>query len=211
VTQRSSFSEYRLPPGRHGIPPEEVAANQRWRLLGAATEVLAESGRLATTSTAVSRRAGVSPATFYKHFDNISDCLLAAYEMSAESLLEAVGAGCREPQLPWPRRLRDSLDSSLRFLAAEPAIAAMLGAVAPVAEPPIAVARQGLVERLAGLLAEGRGGDEAEALPASAESLLVNGALTLVSDRVEAGDGKRLPELAPDLAELLGATVAAGA
>src|SRR6187551_64047 len=77
--QRRSFAEFRLPPGRHGIPADEVAANQRWRLLGAAAEVLAEQGHVNTTSTQVSKHAGVSPATFYQHFDNISDCLVAAY------------------------------------------------------------------------------------------------------------------------------------
>ena len=191
------------------IAPTEVAANQRWRLLGAATEVFAEEGRLGTTSTAVARRAGVSPATFYKHFDNISACLLAAYEISAESLLEAVAAGCRERGLPWPRRLREAIGSALRFLAAEPAIAATLGAAAPAAEPTIATAHQRLVEQLADMLSEGRELRPADAgpLPEGGEEMLVSGALTLVSDRVEAGDCERLPELTSGLVELFETSV----
>jgi hypothetical protein len=46
-----AFAAYRLPSGRHHIPPELVAENQRWRLLGAAAEVLAERG-YAHTKTA---------------------------------------------------------------------------------------------------------------------------------------------------------------
>jgi hypothetical protein len=135
--------------------------------------------------------------------------LLAAYEVSAESLLEAVTAGCREPQLPWARRLREAIDSGLRFLAAEPAIAATLGAGAPAAETAIATAYQRLVERLAGMLAEGRDlrPKGTVALPEGTELMLASGALTLVSDRVEAGECDRLPELGPGLAELLETSV----
>ena len=63
-----AFQEFRLPPGRHGIAPEAVAQNQRWRLLGAAAEVLAEQGHVNTTSTRVSKRAGVSPAVTRMEF-----------------------------------------------------------------------------------------------------------------------------------------------
>jgi AcrR family transcriptional regulator len=205
MSPRSTFAEYRLPPGRHGIPPEEVAANQRWRLLGAATEELAENGRLATTSTSVARRASVSPATFYKHYENISACLLAAYEMSAECLMQAVTAACREPSLEWTRRLREALDSALRFLADEPAIAATLGAAAPVDEPEIAAARERLLGRLAELLTEGRGLRPADApeLPAGREHTLAAAALTLVTERARDGRCGTLPGLAPELAILL--------
>jgi len=191
MSPRSTFAEYRLPPGRHGIPPEEVAANQRWRLLGAVTEEIAENGRLGTTSTSVSRRAGVSPATFYKHFANISECLLTAYEMSANCLWDATTAACREPDLPWDRRLREALDSGLRFLAAEPAIAATLGAEVPADEPEVALARDRLIDRLAELLAEGCDEDVAPNL--------VAGALALVNDRVRSAQIESLPELAPEL------------
>jgi len=100
-----SFAEFRLPPGRHGIPPDQVAENQRWRLLGAAAEVLAEQGHVNTNSTRVSKAAGVSPATFYQHFDNIGACLLAAYEAATDCVMEIVSEACREEQIGWPERL----------------------------------------------------------------------------------------------------------
>lgn len=203
--QGSSFAEFRLPPGRHGIPPEEVAANQRWRLLGAAAEELAESGHQRTTSTRVAKRAGVSPATFYKHYDNVAECLLASFEVASDCVWAAVMAGCEEPSLPWSRRLRESLDSTLRFLAAEPAIAHMLGGEPAAGEAAIAVARGRLLERLAGLLAEGREmrPKGAPKLPPNTELHMVSGALVVISDRIAAGEGAQLPQLAPQLAETL--------
>ncbi len=203
----SSYAEFRLPPGRHGIPPEEVAANQRWRLLGAAAEVLAERGHVQTTSTLVAKAAGVSPATFYKHFDNIADCQLATFEMAADCIWVAVNAACTEPKLEWRRRLREALDSALRFLSGEPAIAHLLGGEMPAGVSEVAQARAALIERLAGLLASGRElrPEGAAELPAGAETHLVAGALALVGDRVAAGEVAGLPSLAPELTEMLGA------
>lgn len=205
--QRRAFSEFRLPPGRHGIPAEEVAANQRWRLLGAAAEVLAESGHVRTTSTRVSKHAGVSPATFYRHFENVGACLLASYEAAAECVWGIVSDACREEEIGWLDRLGVAVASTLRFLAVDPATAHLLGAEAPAGEPAIARSRRAAVERLAGLLAGGRNlrpGDAAE-LPAGTESLLVTGAMATCAERIAAGEVERLPELGPQLTEMLSA------
>src|SRR5262245_38078962 len=125
------LSEYRLPPGRHGMPRREVAENQRWRRIGAAAEVPAESGPVRTTSTRVSRQAGVSPATFYQHFEDVGDCLLAAYRTEVDAVWEAVSEACRETEIDWSQRLGVAVASTLRFLAVEPAMARLLGAEAP--------------------------------------------------------------------------------
>jgi AcrR family transcriptional regulator len=205
--QRRSFAEFRLPPGRHGIPAEEVSANQRWRLLGAAAEVLADDGHVNTTSTRVSKRAGVSPATFYQHFDNIGECLLAAHEAAAGCVMEIVSEACREERIDWPQRVGVAVASTLRFLAVEPATAHLLGSEPPAGERAIARERQAWIERLAALLAGGRElrpGDAAE-LPAGTERHLVAGAVGIYSEWVAAGNVDRLPELAPELTEMLAA------
>ena len=144
-----AFSDFRLPPGRHGISPEQVAENQRWRLLGAAAEVLAEHGHVNTTSTRVSKHAGVSPATFYQHFDNIGECLLAAYEAASDCVREIVSEACGEERIGWPERLGVAVASILRFLAVEPATAHLLGPEAAAGEPAVAAARRASIERLA--------------------------------------------------------------
>jgi AcrR family transcriptional regulator len=202
-----SFAEFRLPPGRHGIPPDQVAENQRWRLLGAAAEVLAEQGHVNTNSTRVSKAAGVSPATFYQHFDNIGACLLAAYEAATDCVMEIVSEACREEQIGWPERLGVAVASTLRFLAVEPATAHLLGTEPAAGEPGIADARTTTIGRLAELLASGRGlrAEDAPELPPAAERHLVAGAAAILSEWVAAGDADRLPELSPELTEMLAA------
>ena len=205
--ERGSFSEFRLPPGRHGISPQDVAENQRWRLLGAATEVLARHGYAHTTSTRVCKAAAVSPATFYRHFENVGDCLIAAYRAAADCVLEMVEESCDERRIGWQERLGVAIARVLRFLAVERSTAHLLGAESPAGEAGIAAARELAVERLAALLAQGRGLRPADApeLPAGTERHLVCGALAIYSDRVAAGEVERLPELAPELTEMLAA------
>lgn len=169
-----TFSAYRLPRGRHGLAPELVAENQRWRILGGAAEALEGLGYARLTSSAIAHRAGVSTSTFYRHFDNVGDCLLAAYEMAMECILDVVADAC-DPDFDRPRRVRQAIAAALRFLAAEPALARLLGTEAPAGVPEIAAARERLVDRLAVLLDDGGDG---------AERRRVAGALALISDRI---------------------------
>jgi AcrR family transcriptional regulator len=205
--EQRRFAEFRLPPGRHGIPPEQVAENQRWRLIGAAAEVLAEHGPVHTTSTRIARHAAVSPATFYQHFENVADCLLAAYRAEMDSIWGTVSEACEQPGLEWEERLGVAIASTLRFLAVEPSMAHLLCPGAPSGVPAIAAAREEAYGRFAGLLAGGRErrpGAEGE-LPPGTERHLVGGAFAVVTRRVAAGDVERLPELAPALTEMLSA------
>ena len=162
-------------------------------------EELAEAGHVRTTSTRVATRAGVSPATFYAHYENIGACLLAAYDAAADSVCEIVARSCDEPQIAWSRRLADAVKQTLRFLAAEPALANLLGAEAPAGEPAIAAARERMVDRLATHLAAGREQRPADApeLPAGTERHLVAAALALFAERVLAAEAETLPALAP--------------
>jgi len=199
-----SFADFRLPPGRHRLSQEQVAANQRWRLLGAAAEVVAEQGYLHTKASDVSRCAGVSRTTFYKYFDDLPLCLLAAYEMTVDCVRELIAAAC-ESEGEWEARLRLAVDSVLEFFVAEPTLACLFGSQPAAGVPQIAIARANLIDRLCPLLASGRTAREngADQLPASAEKHLIAGALSVVSDRIADGDVERLPSLAPALVEIL--------
>lgn len=79
-----------LPRGPHKLPRGAVTASQRERLLRAMTELLAEGGYGATTIGALVGRAGVSRATFYELFAGKEECLLAAYDVFAQRLLNAI-------------------------------------------------------------------------------------------------------------------------
>src|SRR5262245_64584126 len=70
----------RLPPGRHGLPREFVARNQRERLIAGLAEAVAENGYAGTTIAHITRHAAVSRRTFYEHFASKDECFVAAYD-----------------------------------------------------------------------------------------------------------------------------------
>ena len=76
----------RLPRGRHGIPHELIAANQRERLLSATASVIAERGYASLAVSDLTERAGVSRATFYKLFDDKHHCVLEAQGWAIDRL-----------------------------------------------------------------------------------------------------------------------------
>ncbi len=198
---RSPASGFRA--GRHGLPPEHVVESQRWRLLAAAGEVLAENGYARTRSADIAERAGVSRSTFYSQFENVEACLLAAYEMAADCIVDLVSSSCVQASDP-AGRLGVAVDAVLEFLAEDPATIRLLGSEAPAGVPAIAAARETFVDRLAEMLRGVRlpegsrtGG------PPEIDRSLVGGALALVSEVAAVDGAERLPELAPELAELL--------
>ena len=76
----------RLPPGRHGLPREFVAHNQRERLIAGLAEAVAENGYAGTTIAHITRHAAVSRRTFYEHFGSKDECFVAAYDTVMEEL-----------------------------------------------------------------------------------------------------------------------------
>ena len=81
-----------LARGRHAPPVEVRVARQRARLMSAAAQVFARLGYAEASAEAISREAGMSKATFYEHFANKEQCILALFDESAEVVLRAVAA-----------------------------------------------------------------------------------------------------------------------
>ena len=91
--------------GRHAPPPEVRLPLQRERLLQAAAEEFASVGYAGASAESISRRAGMSKATFYEHFSNKEDCIVAllyrAWEVIGGSIVEAArkaGGDARESE-----------------------------------------------------------------------------------------------------------------
>jgi AcrR family transcriptional regulator len=194
-----SFRDYRLPRGNHGLSPAQVAENQRWRLLGAASEVLAERRLLGLTSRLIARRAGVSSHTFYEHFDDVDDVLAAAFANVARLLVESTGtafAAHEDPMGAWDA----ALSAALAVGAREPGLAALMRIELAVAVPAIGAERERLLGRLAALAGgHGRGGRR----PSTSGDRLATGAvLALGVERLEAGSAESR-DAAAELAALL--------
>lgn len=60
---------------------------QRERLLRAAADVFARQGYAEATAEAIAREAGMSKATFYEHFSNKEECILAVFDEVASLVL----------------------------------------------------------------------------------------------------------------------------
>jgi len=192
----------RLPPGRHGIPANLVVEHQRRRLIAAMAEALAEHGYAGVTTTHVSELANVSTSTFYKHFGNLWDCVLAAYVAGADRLCEEIDAACaaRDPR---SAPLEVGIDAALAFLSAEPALAQLLCAPAPREAIAVTAARRLLVSRLAAMLRRDRGTDGAPAQPPGLDERLIDATLAFLCTRIGAGESARLADLAPELTAIL--------
>jgi AcrR family transcriptional regulator len=75
-----------LPRGPQALSREEVAADQRERLFEAMIGLLSERGLAGVRISELVTRAGVSRRSFYEHFHNKEECLLAAFDESAARL-----------------------------------------------------------------------------------------------------------------------------
>jgi AcrR family transcriptional regulator len=113
----------RAPRGRHAPPLEVRQDRQRRRLYAAAASVFARMGYADATAEAIAREAGMSKATFYEHFDNKEDCIVALFDAGAEAVIEAMrraGADARSDVTDPAGRVRAVIHTYLEVLAAFP-------------------------------------------------------------------------------------------
>jgi AcrR family transcriptional regulator len=193
---------HRLPPGRHGLPRDFVAQNQRDRLAAGTIAAVAERGYNETTIGDVAAAAGVSRRTFYVYFKDKQECFLATFDQIAGHLrVAAREAAGTEPE--WPRRVAAKLGAALETFAANPRLATVALAVPPRAGGEVADHYRVALERALAELTEGMPPPPAVRPPSQAvQHSLLGGIASLIVERVEAGEGERLAEFAPDLVEL---------
>lgn len=106
----------KLPPGRHGLPAEFVAANQYNRLMEGAIHALVETGDHGMTIANITKAAAVSRRTFYEHFKSKEEIVVAAVRAVLEEFVEAVAAGAEGASDP----RRAFIDALLQFADKHP-------------------------------------------------------------------------------------------
>jgi AcrR family transcriptional regulator len=193
----------RLPPGRHGLPREFVAHNQRERLIAGLAEAIAENGYAGTTIAHITRHAAVSRRTFYEHFASKDECFVAAYDTVMAELRERVGQAFDE-EADWPHAVRAGIAAMLRFLSAEPNLARLCMVEALVAGPVVVERYDAAIQSFVPYFQGGRDGRSPEVLARlspTTEEALVGGMMSLISRRIIAGKTDELEVLLPDLVE----------
>lgn len=193
----------RLPPGRHGLPREFVARNQRERLIAGLAEAVAENGYSGTTIAHITRHAAVSRRTFYEHFNSKDDCFIAAYDTVMTELNRRVGEAF-EREEEWPQAIRAGLAAMLEFLTSEPHLARLSMVEALVAGPVVVERYDAAIQSLVPFFQAGREGRSDEVLAglsSTTEEALVGGIVSLISRRIFADRTEELEALLPDLVE----------
>src|SRR3954451_22142965 len=112
-----------VPRGRHAPPLEVRQDRQRRRLNEAAAAVFARMGYADATAEAIAREAGMSKATFYEHFDNKEDCILALFETATETVMRAITEAAERvgDERPTPAgRYRRTITALLGVMADHP-------------------------------------------------------------------------------------------
>lgn len=141
-----------IPRGRHAPPLEVRLEAQRERLLSAAAAVFARQGYAKATAEAISREAGMSKATFYEHFTNKEDAILALFDSSAEQLAQRMADATRQvPEQP-EAQIRAGGRVFLQALAEDPARAQTLLVEIIGAGPRALERRDVMLERFASLV-----------------------------------------------------------
>lgn len=192
-----------LPAGRHGFSREQVAHNQRERLLAGLATAVAERGYNEVTITHITAAAKVSRRVFYENFESKEECFLAAFDAVVGHVGELV-AEAVDAAPDWPHQAIAAARETLAFLAAEPDLARLCLVEAQSAGPAIAARFHAAVAELVPPLQRGRGERaEAERLPETTEETTVGALVSLASRKVAAGEADRLEDLLPDFTRFI--------
>ena len=213
---RQAEERVRLARGRHAPPLEVRAALQRQRLMRAAASEFAERGYVGATATSIAAHAGMSKATFYEHFDNKLECMLALYDRANEVVGRAIGealagAGMSDAAT----RLHAATRSYLETVAQNPEFTHVL-VVEIMAAGPKAMAKRDQSMQLFADFLDAENAKAAKlglgprfASPHDAYAI-VGGTTELISRHVRLGKPKRLLDLAPVIDRLIDGVLARG-
>jgi len=182
---------------------------QRERLLRAGAQEFAQVGYAGASSDSISRRAGMSKATFYEHFANKEECMLALFDMGAALVQEAMArAAGNAPTGDARERLKAGTRAFLGALAEHPEFAQTLLVEIIGAGPRAAQRRDQVLQAFADVLdaeneaAARRGLTRRFSSPHDAFAVV--GSITeLVSRQVRLGVPERLLDLAPVIDRLI--------
>ena len=192
----------RLPPGRHGLPRDFVAQNQRDRLAAGIIAAVSEFGYHETTITQIAAAAGASRRTFYGYFDSKEECFFATFDQIADHVCDAAREAAAG-QDEWPAQAASKIAAALEVFSTNPQLAQFTLTAPPRAGGEVtAHFRRALDGALAELSDGLPGGTEAQRPSPAVRQSLIGGAVALIVQKLEAGEGERIRDLLPDLVEL---------
>lgn len=178
-----------------------LARGPRERILVAMTELVAKRGYQGTTIEHIVKRAGVSRATFYEHFENREDCLLAGFADAARELQRRMEAAAAM-ETEWSAQVREALATFLDYAVEHPALARTC-IVESVTAGPVAMERYEMALRtFVPLFRMGRKMEDADGeLPDELEDLIIGGLVWMLHQRLLRNEIEEIPGLLPTMLE----------
>jgi AcrR family transcriptional regulator len=205
-----------VPRGRHAPPLEVRLDVQRRRLFLAAAQVFSRQGYAEASAEAISREAGMSKATFYEHFANKEECILALADASAAATRVAVAAAIDTAEEQFEVRARARVRAFLDTVAGFPEMAKVVlieivGAGARGAER-----RDAMLQAFADFLdEENKRANELYGAPRFASRddayAIVGAIVELASRQLRTGHPKDIRELEPVVERLVSGVLAQSA
>jgi AcrR family transcriptional regulator len=178
-----------LPRGRHDLPPEQVLAAQRQKILIAVTELMAAGGHREFGIREITAQARVSLSAFYQCFADKEECVFAAYDRFIAVVTEQVITAIEGPQ-DWASTVSAVVGAYLTTLDSDPVVARAFQVEMDAWGRPARERRRAALTAMAELLKQRR--DEvwpgAEDVPLSAYLGAIYAVRQMASDRVDAGD-----------------------
>jgi AcrR family transcriptional regulator len=192
----------KLPPGRHLVPRDFVAQNQRERMLLATAELVSERGYQKTTIELIAKTARVALSTFYEQFSSKEECFLAAFDETMDAAAE-IFAELLDEEQEWADQVAAGLEIALEMVVGEPARAKLCIVEAQAAGGEALKRYQGMLERLAPKLREGRAHNpRASRLPDGLEVAIVGGLVWLVHQRLLTDRVDEVKSLLPEMLQV---------
>jgi len=197
-----------VPRGRHAPPLEVRLEVQKQRLFDAAARVFCTVGYADSSAEAISRQAGMSKATFYEHFANKEECLVALFEYASATVIDVLVDAARAAGGDFRARHRAGLTAILEIVDANPSMAQAILVETVGAGPRVAELRDRALNTCAQTMYEEtiraaeRGGGPAFASPDDAFAI-VGATFELVSRQLRTGQPERLLDLEPLVERLI--------
>jgi AcrR family transcriptional regulator len=198
-----------VPRGRHAPPLEVRIDIQRRRLFHAAAAVFARHGYAEASAEAISREAGMSKATFYEHFANKEECILALFDVAATEVMRAMATAPSDGfGSSYRAHVRAGIRGFLETLAAYPESAQTV-LVEIIGAGPRAVERR---DAILNAFAQALHRDNARVAPAHGAPTfaspddafaVIGGIVELVSRHLRTGAPEEMRELEPVIERLI--------
>lgn len=164
------------------------------RIARSVAAVTAEMGYQAMSTNDIAAHASISLSTFYAHFADKRDAVLAAMEMSGAQMMASVVPAARRAA-DWREGVRVLYEAMCAYLVAEPAFARLVTVDVYAAGPDALAERDRVIEALGAMLAPGF--EENPKAPPSAAEAIGGAIYALLSDKVRTDGPQKLPEIAP--------------